>query len=739
MAKSKGSKAATKPAENAGFSKKKDDFILTISDDEEGIPDMDSEEEEEEEEEEEVEEAPKSKKKAKKEKHKIKEADLNPDFQFNIDGFEMATVFDGWDFDASRDGSKGVDTRKDVDLDAIIKRKGGLKEPEDESDQEDEDDLAMDGFGMGAAENNQDDDGEDGQDEENNEEDEGEEEEEEEGEEEEEEQQELKAEEGEGEGEEDTAEEIAKYYAPAEEAEKAKEKVHKTFQTLSLSRPILKGLGALGYNEPTKIQGAVIPQAMAGRDLVAGAVTGSGKTAAYLIPVLERLLYRPKNVSSTRVVVMAPTRELAVQVAEVGRKIGQFCGGIRFGLAVGGLNLRQQEQELKTRPDVVIATPGRFIDHVRNSPSFQVDSVEVLILDEADRMLEEGFQKELAEILTLIPSKRQTMLFSATMNSKIQDLIQLSMRRPLRIMVNSHNQAAEGLVQEFIRIRKRDHLKPAVLAHLLKKFDRNQRVIVFVGRKEMAHRLRIILGLLDLKIGELHGSLSQEQRLKSIAAFRNLEVPVLICTDLAARGIDIQKIEYVINYDMPKEHAIYVHRVGRTARAGRQGIAISLVGEAASDRNVVKAVMKSTGANDKIVGRNIDWSKVEKINSSIETSEETVKEILAEEKTEKMMLQAERDLKKTENMIKHEDEIKSRPKRTWFEAEKDKKSESQLKREKQTTKKKMKVDRERKSMEGVARYHKTRADREESKKRGGSKKSDKKANQKAQRAKAGKK
>ncbi|KAA8910861.1 hypothetical protein TRICI_004049 [Trichomonascus ciferrii] len=732
MVKSKGKGSKEKKAP-AGKVQQEDDFVLTISDNEENVPDLESESEEEQTEE------PKSKKaKKRKQLQELEDREIDPEFQFSLDGLDTTTAFDGsWDFESFKDSTKGIET-KGVDLDEIIRNKGGLeaveKSDEEAEEESDDDELALDGFGMGAKDLDGEDDDAEADDGENDEEEE--EEIEDDAEEEEDEEEEEEGEEEEEE-EKDTAEDMAKFYA-MDDSEKATKTVHSTFQTLKLARPTLRGLSALGYTKPSPIQSAVIPQALEGKDVVAGAVTGSGKTAAYLIPIVERLLYRPKNVLSTRVVVLTPTRELAIQVRDVGEKIAQYAGGLRFGLAVGGLNLRAQEQELKTRPDVVIATPGRIIDHIRNSPSFQVDGVDILVIDEADRMLEEGFQKELTEILSLIPAKRQTLLFSATMNNSIKDLIQLSLHHPVRIMIDPPKQAAGGLLQEFVRIRKRDHLKPAVLAHLLKKMDTSQRVIVFVSRKEMAHRLRIILGLLGIKIGELHGSLTQDQRIQSVVAFKNLEVPVLLCTDLASRGLDIPKIEVVINYDMPKTFDIYLHRVGRTARAGRKGTSITFVGESSADRAIVKSAMKSQESEkDRIVGRNVDWSAVEKIHSTIEQKEDTIQEILEEEKAQKLLAQAERDVQKGENLIKHEQEIKSRPKRTWFESEKEKQAD----KKKQKTQKKRKIEKAREDM--PKSYKKTQKDRvqdQERTQRGKAQKSksDKKAAEKAKRVQKGK-
>lgn len=652
------------------------DFVPTISD-EEDIPDYDEDEDVE------------TEKKERKNKKKAKDEDEDMDSGFVFTEDNDVTTFNGWEFL----GDEKDEEKKDVDLDKIIRKKGGLvglahveeeeseeQEDEDEDqeaeDEEDEEELAMDGFGMGAKEKVEEEEEEESDEEEEDEEDE----------EDEDEGKEIEVFSDEEEKvEEDTAEEMAAFYAPETEAEDAKKQVHTNFNSLSLSRPVLKGLANLGYTKPSPIQSAAIPIALLGKDIIAGAVTGSGKTAAFMVPIIERLLYKPAKVASTRVIVLAPTRELAIQVADVGKKIGQYVGGLTFGLAVGGLNLRQQEQMLKTRPDIVIATPGRFIDHIRNSASFNVDSVEVLVMDEADRMLEDGFQDELNEIMSLLPTKRQTLLFSATMNSRIKQLISLSLRKPVRIMIDPPKQAATKLTQEFVRIRKRDHLKPALLFNLIRKIDPNgqKRIVVFVARKDMAHKLRIIMGLLGMPIAELHGSLTQEQRLDSVNKFKSLQVPVLVCTDLASRGLDIPKIEVVINYDMPKSYEIYLHRVGRTARAGREGRSITFVGEASAERSIVKDAIRGVNDNEsktagKAVGRNVDWNQVEETNKLVENMGDTIEEVLQEEKEEKEILRAEMELKKGENLLKHKNEIQARPKRTWFQSEQEKKNSKLL-------------------------------------------------------------
>lgn len=259
------------------------------------------------------------------------------------------------------------------------------------------------------------------------------------------------------------------FFAPEEDnaaATQAQTNGDSSFASMSLSRPILKGLSEVGFSAPTPIQRKAIPVALEGKDIVGGAVTGSGKTAAFMIPILERLLYRPKRVATIRVAILMPTRELALQCLTVAKKLAAYTD-ITFGRAIGGLNSREQERELKLRPDIVIATPGRFIDFMRNSASFQVDKIEILVLDEADRMLEAGFSDELNEILGTIPKGRQTMLFSATMTSRVDDLVRVGMQRPVRLMVDAQRTSAAGLVQEFVRLRPgRESKRLGYLMHL---------------------------------------------------------------------------------------------------------------------------------------------------------------------------------------------------------------------------------------------------------------------------------
>ncbi|EMC92404.1 hypothetical protein BAUCODRAFT_27693 [Baudoinia panamericana UAMH 10762] len=443
-----------------------------------------------------------------------------------------------------------------------------------------------------------------------------------------------------------------------------------SFGAMSLSRPIMKGLASVGFSAATPIQRKAIPVALEGKDIVGGAVTGSGKTAAFMIPILERLLYRPKRVATTRVAILMPTRELALQCLAVAKKLAAFTD-ITFGRAIGGLNLREQEKELKLRPDIVIATPGRFIDFMRNYNAFQTDKIEILVLDEADRMLEEGFSDELNEILKTIPKSRQTMLFSATMTSRVDDLIRVGMQRPVRIMVDAQKASASGLVQEFIRLRPgREEKRLGYLMHLCTQVHRD-RVIIFFRQKKEAHRVRVIFALCDLKAAELHGSMSQEQRINAIERFRSGRASFLLATDLASRGLDIKGIETVINYEAPQTHEIYLHRVGRTARAGRKGIACTLAAE--PDRKIVKAAVKAAKAHGaQVRQRTVDKEDADAWQKRCDDLHDEIEDVLREEKEERVMQQTERDITRAENVVKYEDEIKARPKKTWFESEKEK-------------------------------------------------------------------
>ncbi|KAF2492252.1 DEAD-domain-containing protein [Lophium mytilinum] len=621
------------------------------------------------------------------------------DFEFVVGDVETGVMedFDGWGLGQQGQGLKREEGRGTaVDLDEIVERRQGKGELVVEVDEknneeeggfagfEDDDELlAENGFGMGVASDEEEESGEEGDDDEGDE--------------------DGSVGEGQDEGDSDDdsvaapvphpldqqsdnssdderedPEEARKreaFFAPEEKLEdlkKTSSKTKSTFQSMALSRPIMKGLASVGFTEPTPIQLKTIPVALLGKDVVGGAETGSGKTAAFVIPILERLLYRPKKVPTTRVAILMPTRELAVQCFNVARKLASFTD-ISFAQLVGGFSLREQEAVLKTRPDIVIATPGRFIDHMRNSASFAVDTLEILVLDEADRMLEDGFADELNEILTTIPKSRQTMLFSATMTDTVDKLIRVGLNRPVRLMVDAKKQTVQGLVQEFVRLRTgKEDRRLAYLMYLCEKLY-TDRVIIFFRQKKEAHRVRVVFALCGMKAAELHGNLSQEQRIQSVESFRSGKASYLLATDIASRGLDIKNVTTVLNYEAPQSHEIYLHRVGRTARAGRTGRACTIAAE--PDRKVVKAAVKSARTQGaKVVSRQIPNDDAEAWVEKLKKMETEIEEVLKEEKEERVLSITERELKRGENLVHHEGEILARPRRTWFENEKDKKA-----------------------------------------------------------------
>ncbi|KAK1433108.1 hypothetical protein QVD17_10014 [Tagetes erecta] len=442
-----------------------------------------------------------------------------------------------------------------------------------------------------------------------------------------------------------------------------------SFMDLHLSRPLLRACEALGYTKPTPIQAACIPLALTGRDICGSAVTGSGKTAAFALPTLERLLFRPKHRPAIRVLILTPTRELAVQIHSMIGKLAQFVTDIRCCLVLGGLSMKAQESALRSMPDIVVATPGRIIDHLRNSMSVDLDDLAVLILDEADRLLELGFEAEIRELVRLCPKRRQTMLFSATMTEQVDELIKLLLNKPLRLSADPTTKRPSTLTEEVVRIRRmREGNQEAVLIALCSKTF-TSKVIIFSGTKQAAHRLKILFGLAGFKAAELHGNLTQAQRLDALELFRRQEVDFLIATNVAARGLDIIGVQTVINYECPRDLTSYVHRVGRTARAGREGYAVTFVTD--NDRSLLKAIVKRAGS--KLKSRIVAEQSITKWSQIIEQMEDQVAEILREEREEMALRKAEMEADKAENMITHRDEIFSRPKRTWFVTEKEKK------------------------------------------------------------------
>ena len=357
-----------------------------------------------------------------------------------------------------------------------------------------------------------------------------------------------------------------------------------SFYGLGIAPKLLSILDRLHFKTPTPIQSRAIAPAIEGKDIVGIAQTGTGKTLAFGVPTIQHVL-----ASHGKALILLPTRELALQVDETLRKVGHTLG-IKTAVLIGGISIGPQITALRRDPDIVIATPGRLIDHL-NSKTIRLDAVTVLILDEADRMLDMGFLPQIQKILRFVPTKRQTMLFSATLSPEIMTIATKTMKLPLRVEVAPSGTTAEHVTQEFFIVRKDE--KPRLLEKLLSEYRGS--TLVFTRTKHGAKRLMRLVRTMGHHAAELHGNRSLNQRKDALEGFKSGKYRVLVATDIAARGIDVHGIELVINYDLPMQTQDYVHRIGRTARMGAEGHAISfaLPDERRDIRDIEKLVRQS--------------------------------------------------------------------------------------------------------------------------------------------------
>ena len=348
-----------------------------------------------------------------------------------------------------------------------------------------------------------------------------------------------------------------------------------SFSALGLSGLFQHKLDELGYTAPTKVQVQAIPAVLEGRDVLAAAETGSGKTAAFVLPLLEKLLDHPRPHShQVSVLILVPTRELAVQVKQAVQEYSLDYPRRLKALAVyGGVSINTQMQAMLAGCDVMVATPGRLLDLIEKN-AIRLDQVEYLVLDEADRMLDLGFADELERIMNLLPAQRQNLLFSATFPQEVDVLIDRLLFNPVCIEIERQNKLPDSLIQWPIEVDKAQ--RTTLLRHLLTE-NRGAQFLVFVASKRTAENVADKLYKYDFNVDTLHGDKPQSERNATLADFKAGKVRVLIATDLAARGLDIPLLPFVVNYDLPRSPADYVHRIGRTARAGETGIAFSFV------------------------------------------------------------------------------------------------------------------------------------------------------------------
>ena len=352
----------------------------------------------------------------------------------------------------------------------------------------------------------------------------------------------------------------------------------------------MQALTASGYTEPTPVQARAIPEAVAGHDLMVSAPTGTGKTAAFVLPALTRIAQAPKPGRGPRVLVLTPTRELALQVTSAVEKYSKFMNRVRTGTVLGGMPYPKQRKLLESPLDILVATPGRLIDFI-DQGKVDFSRLELLVLDEADRMLDMGFIKPVETIAAATPAGRQTLLFSATLDGGIATLAKRLLRNPKLIACEASKASYDNIEQRIHYVDDGSH-KHRLLDHFLRDVDLTQ-AIVFTATKRGADRLAEKLNDGGHAAAALHGNMNQSQRNRTLARLRSGNVRVLVATDVAARGIDVASITHVINYDLPRVAEDYVHRIGRTGRAGASGIAISFA--APDERHQLKQIERYTG------------------------------------------------------------------------------------------------------------------------------------------------
>jgi len=344
------------------------------------------------------------------------------------------------------------------------------------------------------------------------------------------------------------------------------------FNQLGLSAELLRAVEEKGYLKATPIQQQAIPLILEGRDVLAGAQTGTGKTAGFTLPMLQRLQQGKANRGKIRALVLTPTRELAAQVAESVSDYGKHLP-FRATVIYGGVSINTQIAKLRKGVDIVVATPGRLLDHLQQR-TIDLSNVEVLVLDEADRMLDMGFIRDIRKIMQVLPKQRQNLLFSATFSNEIRRLAADLLNSPKEISVATNGKPAEGIDQVVYPVDK--GRKRELLSHLIGT-DNWRQVLVFTRTKHGANRLAAQLETDGLKTAAIHGNKSQGARVRALDEFKSGKIRVLVATDVAARGLDIERLPYVVNYELPHVPEDYVHRIGRTARAGLKGHAVSLV------------------------------------------------------------------------------------------------------------------------------------------------------------------
>ena len=471
-----------------------------------------------------------------------------------------------------------------------------------------------------------------------------------------------------------------------------------SFTNFNLSKLIIKALSEMEYYTPTKVQEKVIPIALNGHDILVNSETGSGKTACFLLPIVQRIIFsrnskenkknkNENNIIQNQALIIVPTRELALQCNEMLTQFLKYID-LNFVFLCGGLSVENQLKQMKNKiPDIIITTPGRLLDLIYNNKNLSLEHVNILVLDEADKLLELGFKDAIFEILELIKKNknRQTLLFSATLNPKLLDLGEHALNNPIKIKI-AQSAILTNLSQSIIRIKFANleqnnyEKRMAYLLSIIKQKKLN-RTIIFFNTKQDCHKCILYFSKFGLdSCVELHGDKSQTERIKSLEDFQKGNVKFLIATDIAGRGIDIEKVKCVINFQMPLIGERYIHRVGRTARKGYVGEAITICDD--KERLLIKKIFKKEKVDIKVKPIKINNDEIKDLYKKVIKIKDEIDNKIIDEKAEKQFEMAEKDIEKTMNIKLHQNEIKNRPKKIWYETTKEKRKKAKkLKKE----------------------------------------------------------
>ena len=435
-----------------------------------------------------------------------------------------------------------------------------------------------------------------------------------------------------------------------------------SFCDFNVSKLILKGCSDLEFFHPTKVQEKVIPIILKNDDVFVNSETGSGKTACYLLPIIQKIITNKNSNNEIKALIILPTRELAYQCGEMLKSFVKYVD-VSYNLICGGMSIEKQTLELKNQLDIIIATPGRLIDMIYNYRSLSLEFINILVLDEADKLLELGFKDAILEIITLMKNNqnRQTLLFSATLNPKIIDLGKHTLKNPVKIKM-LESALLKNLKQKIIRMTFKNLEENEFekrMSYLIDLVRNKKRTIIFFNTKKECHRAFVFLEKFGLASGELHSDILQTLRLKSLEDFQAGTIKFLLATDIAGRGIDIEKVKCVVNFQMPLTKERYTHRIGRTARKGYSGEAVTICNE--KDRLLLKKIIKKE--NYVLGSVKINNLEIKNIYKILCENKSKINQICEEEEIEKEMLRAEKDVTKAFNVTNYKQDIMNRPRK----------------------------------------------------------------------------